>query len=61
MEVREERKGRDGTHHRTAPGASGPHGPRRFRRGDLFRDSTAAKPEMTRKRGSVRGCEEQWI
>eukprot|EP00959_Pyramimonas_sp_CCMP1952_P063341 1323868-Pyramimonas_sp.AAC.1 len=53
VEVREGRDGRDGAHHRTTPSASGIHGPRGFRRGNLPGNSTAAKPENARKHGSA--------
>eukprot|EP00959_Pyramimonas_sp_CCMP1952_P078129 1633312-Pyramimonas_sp.AAC.1 len=53
MEVREEREGRDGTHHQVTPSAPRLHGPRSLRRGNLLGNSTAANPETAREHGSV--------
>eukprot|EP00959_Pyramimonas_sp_CCMP1952_P030925 648659-Pyramimonas_sp.AAC.1 len=45
MEIREERKGRDGTYHPTTLGIPRLHGPGSFRRRNMFGNSKNVKPE----------------
>eukprot|EP00959_Pyramimonas_sp_CCMP1952_P332104 6954058-Pyramimonas_sp.AAC.1 len=53
FDIRQERKGRDGTHHQVAPGTRGLHGPRSPRIRCVFRSGVAVKPAIARQRGSA--------
>eukprot|EP00959_Pyramimonas_sp_CCMP1952_P233689 4883929-Pyramimonas_sp.AAC.1 len=58
MEIREERKGRDGTYHPTTPGTPRLNGPWSSRRRNIVGNSKKIKPEVF---ASTAACKKQWI